>query len=259
MKKGSFTVEASLVLPIFLAAILTVVSFLPVIKNQEEILVSMLETGKWASEVDFFYERWGEESDLAEGIVLQEKMRAGLSEEGLFERGIVLGRAGFFGWDSRVSETIWLKAFHFPTLAVRLAPVSFQAASQQAQTRGFIGDDTFPGTPGNTGHEHADGEEDYVYVTDYGVVYHRTLACPHLNLTILAGSLSSIDGARNDSGGKYYPCEFCHPGTAGGGVYYYTTDGDRYHADYHCQALTRTIREVPLSQVSLPPCSTCGW
>ena len=64
-QRGSLTVETALILPLFLAVVLTLASFLPMIKNQEEIESSVLEAGKWASEADYFYEKWGQRSDLA--------------------------------------------------------------------------------------------------------------------------------------------------------------------------------------------------
>ena len=252
--------ETALVLPLFLAAVLTLASFLPMIKNQEEIESSVLEAGKWASEADYFYEKWGQRSELAEGVILQEKIRAGLSVDGFHENSLVGGRLGFYGLECRTGKEISLKIYHLPKLAVSLVRFPVSTAKEQAVTRGFVGDASFPGVNGAALGEDAGSEEDYVYVTDYGVVYHRSLSCPHLNLHIRAGTLAVIEGERNDSGGKYYPCEYCHPSPEVRDVpYYYTTDGDRYHAEYHCLALKRTIRQVPLSQVNLPPCSSCGW
>ena len=78
-KRGSLTVEAALILPLFLSAVLTLVSLMPLIKNQEEIGFSVMEAGKWASEAEFFYEKM-ERIPAAEEILLQEMIRRGLSE-----------------------------------------------------------------------------------------------------------------------------------------------------------------------------------
>ena len=256
MRKGSLTVEASLVLPLFLAAALTLVSLIPVIKNQEEIGFSVMETGRWASEAEYFYQTM-ERLPVAEALLLPEMIRQGLSEEGLSENSVVGGRAGVTGTECRMGEEIFLRVYHVPKPAVSLLPFHFRAAGAQAKTRGFIGDDAFPGGSMPPGGGDVPGEEEYVFVTEYGIVYHRSLTCPHLNLQIRAGTLEEISRARSADGSRYYPCEYCRPGGRSG-TYYYTPDGNRYHRDYHCKALTRSIREVPLSEVGLPPCHICG-
>ena len=257
MRKGSLTAEASLVLPIFLAAVLSFISLFPVAKNQEEIGFSVMEAGKWASEAAYFYEKTEQLPRLAEGWILQEMIRAGLSEDGFSENSVRGGRAGLFGLESEVSEEIFLRVFHSPKAAASLVPMPFSVSGAQAGTRGFLGDAGFPGDTGDPGAEREDDEDVLVYVTEYGIVYHRSLTCPHLNLHILAGTAEEIDRARNDKGARFYPCEYCRPGNSGG-TFYYTTDGDRYHRDYHCKALTRRIRQVPLREAGLPPCHLCG-
>lgn len=257
-KRGSLTVEAALILPLFLSAVLTLVSLMPLIKNQEEIGFSVMEAGKWASEAEFFYERM-ERIPAAEEILLQEMIRKGLSEDGFSENSIRGGRAGLICPRCSVSEEIVLQAVHFPKPAVSILPVSFRVAGTQAHTRGFVGDDAFPGDS-SLSETDAYAEEIYVYVTEYGVVYHRKLTCPHLNLHIQTGTIEEVLKARSADGSIYYPCEYCRPGKGTDGtVYYYTTDGNRYHRDYHCKALTRSIREVLLSETTLPPCHTCGY
>lgn len=55
------------------------------------------------------------------------------------------------------------------------------------------------------------GEEDdqIVYVTDTGVVYHKNPHCTHLDLSIHAAASSELNSLRNESGGKYHACEKC--------------------------------------------------
>ncbi|MCR4904396.1 MAG: pilus assembly protein [Butyrivibrio sp.] len=101
-------------------------------------------------------------------------------------------------------------------------------------------------------------EEEYVYKTEWGEVYHRSLDCPHLKLSITCVNLSDIEHKRNEGGAKFYPCEYCNHNNHAGQVYI-TNYGNRYHTSVSCPGLKRTIYTIPISEVGgLPPCSKCG-
>ena len=122
--------------------------------------------------------------------------------------------------------------------------------SQKKTVRGWTG------FGGRRHHESEKGEE-AVYVTSYGTVYHRHLDCRHLKLSIRQVSISETEHLRNESGGKYYPCERCWKN--GSGAVYITMDGNRCHESLNCSGLIRNIRTVRLSETGgLPPCSVCG-
>lgn len=52
-------------------------------------------------------------------------------------------------------------------------------------------------------------ESEYVYITQYGEVYHIEKMCSYLVRNIKAASLAEITDLRNASGGKYYQCSLC--------------------------------------------------
>lgn len=100
-------------------------------------------------------------------------------------------------------------------------------------------------------------EERYVYVTEYGTVYHRTLSCSHLNIRIMAVTVKEISEKRNESGGKYYPCEYCGEGLKNG-FYYITEHGNRYHSKKDCGSLLRNIKKVSIEEIEhLEACRDC--
>lgn len=100
-------------------------------------------------------------------------------------------------------------------------------------------------------------DEPFVYVTENGEVYHTDYACTHLQLSIEPIIASLVGSKRNDSGEKYYPCEYC--GKGGGSLRYITSQGNRYHTTLNCSGLKRTIYKVPLSEVGgIGPCSRCA-
>lgn len=99
--------------------------------------------------------------------------------------------------------------------------------------------------------------EQLVYVTDHQAVYHTNSACTYLELSVYAVDQEELNHARNQSGGRYKACEKCQSG-AGGGTYYITDHGDRYHSSRSCSGLTRNVRLLPLTDVSgLNCCSRC--
>ena len=109
-----------------------------------------------------------------------------------------------------------------------------------------------------TGYE-KDSEGEWVYITKYGRVYHRSLGCIHLNISVRGVAANDIMSLRNKYGGKYYPCAFCGKRIEGG-IVYITPDGDRYHGRMDCGGILRHISKVLLEDVEdiMSPCKDCG-
>lgn len=94
-------------------------------------------------------------------------------------------------------------------------------------------------------------ESEYVYITQYGEVYHIEKMCSYLVRNIKAASLAEITDLRNASGGKYYPCSLCKGASK---IVYYTDYGDKYHASDSCYALQRTILKVKKEKIKGMEC-----
>ena len=98
-------------------------------------------------------------------------------------------------------------------------------------------------------------ESEYVYITQYGEVYHIEKMCSYLVRNIKAASLAEITDLRNASGGKYYPCSLCKGASI---IVYYTDYGDKYHASDSCYALQRTILKVKKEKINgMECCKKC--
>ena len=109
--------------------------------------------------------------------------------------------------------------------------------------------------------EEADEEETVVYVTENGEVFHRSLQCRILKIRPVAVPASEVGALRNNSGGKYYPCDYCcHGRPVSEGLVYITDDGIRYHADRDCGEITRYVRKIAFSEAQgkYRPCFYCG-
>lgn len=113
---------------------------------------------------------------------------------------------------------------------------------------------------GYTGESFRTGPSDeIVFITPEGTVYHRSRDCSYLRLSIRQLPYSSLEEARNQSGGKYGPCAYCIRNGWSGSTVYITDYGNSYHSIRNCQGLKRTVMAVPLSEVGgRRRCSRCG-
>lgn len=109
------------------------------------------------------------------------------------------------------------------------------------------------------GYEETDGSGSVdsggtVYVTEHGSVYHTSLSCSHLCLSISGDRAAGIL-----AGGVYEACEKCITGSSNPSVLYVTVYGDKYHASLHCSGLKRSIKAIPKEKAEgMRMCSRCA-
>jgi hypothetical protein len=109
------------------------------------------------------------------------------------------------------------------------------------------------------GEGESEGEDEYVYITETGTVYHVTMNCTHLSLSISSVELDEVDALRNKGGAKYYPCEICSNGKKS--VVFITDTGNRFHDDVNCSGLKRTVTKITLDEAvnqGYRGCSRCS-
>ena len=103
-------------------------------------------------------------------------------------------------------------------------------------------------------------DEEIVYITLQGSVYHRDRKCSYLCPSIKGVAADGIAALRNESGGKYYICTRCMKNQgAERTVVYITKYGNRYHSQADCSRLKRTVLAVRLAEAGdRYACSKCG-
>lgn len=103
-------------------------------------------------------------------------------------------------------------------------------------------------------------ETQEVYVSKRaGRVYHIDKGCTHLTRGINDCNYQDIGNQRNKAGAKYYPCKSCGGGNSGS--VYYTDYGTRYHSSPDCHQLSRDINTITLDAAKergYGPCSKCS-
>ncbi len=239
---ASLTVEASLVLPVFLFAVLTIAYLGLVVKTQDEVRHAMCRTVSEASaEVGA-----GMTAQAKSMVYYRAKLAAYLEDTSLTT---TLIGSSFL----KENDEIDLVVSYTTSIPFSIFNFLRPRFQERIHSRAFVGMDT----------RAKEEEEDdaIVYVTPTGRVYHRDKNCTYLKLTVSQLLYGDIDHIRNSSGGKYKPCHRCASGIKPGAdsPVWITNYGDRYHTSRSCSEIKRTIQEILLSEVgNRSPCSKCG-
>ena len=266
--RGSLSLEAAISLPLFLAVLTAVYTFFSVMAFQFRLKLALTETGKKLASYTYAAELLQDDDDgkesvmkeLGEWIVWQALsetlVRAMVCEE-LGKPGVTLLESGFtelsFGGShiDRESGNLILKAEAKVRIPFLPSPFYF-TLSERAVLRTWSSGEVKPDSSGEE-----DTEPEYVYITEYGKVYHRSPSCSVLALRVYTADRDGIEDRRNLDGSRYYPCEICGP--EGRTKVYITDYGVRYHFRADCPNLKRTVRKVPVSEAAgLSPCRICG-
>ena len=250
--KGSLTIEAAVVLPVFLMCMAFFLHMGNVYYSAVRFSSAMTET---AEELAFgaYMTEYGEKDTL-----LNTALTIGYSSAAVFSKAGQINavqRANLllseFMSEGDMVDLVLTYQMKSPVGMLSL-PWTFFV--QRACVRGWTGR---AGSEGGSHEEEGEHEHTCVYVTDYGRVYHTDPSCSHLRLRIEPVVFPEVVGRRNRYGEKYHACEHCGGGTDG--VVYITPDGNRYHSSLSCSGLTRSVHEVTMEEADhLRPCSECA-
>ncbi len=264
--RGSITVEAACILPVFIWGVVFVLYFIKLCSVLVCMQSAIQETGKDMAVFAYVYEKGIDQADISAGGIT-DLAAAGLSavyaksrivdkvnKEGtdasIFVGGVdsvSLLRSGFLKEDEMIDIVAEGK--------IRLPVPFFSLGDFRTIIRGRVR--AWTGRDGNRGSQESGKAEDMVYVTVNGEVYHKDAGCSHISLSIQSVYKSELEQLRNDGGGKYHACEKC--GSKAGTQVYITDSGDRYHSSLDCAGLKRSVLLVPSSQVEgWHACSRCG-
>lgn len=248
-KRASLTLEATLVLPIFIFSIITFIYLLQIMiihdNLQEGITNIGLEAAKYGYVYDSLLEENKEDYSAFFKVALYDNVDLKLLDGSCIKGGF----AGIHTYlsnymeENDIVDVIINYKIKIPTLFFNID--NFQIV-QRAKLRGWSGYKPLAKFEEKTTE---DTDEEMVYITETGTVYHTSRECTHLQLSIKQVPFEQIENLRNDSGGKYKKCQRCGSNLKPGNLVYITTNGDRYHINANCSGLKRTIKEVPLSQV----------
>ena len=260
--RGSMTLEAAFVLPFFLFAVINILFAVNIIGTQSRISAALHQTGNKMAFAGYVYEH-------TVGNILPNSL-AGVAMTELYARGQVLEYTGRNYLDqSCVVGGAGGLSFAGSSVMGDDDMIDIQVSYKVKPFAGIMGFDGFTMRQRYygrawTGYDvtryvsDMKQEDPMVYVTETGTVYHIDRNCTYLNPSVESVPAVLVGNRRNQSGGKYYPCELCGAGTGIGQVYI-TSQGSSYHSRINCSGLKRTIYTIPLSQVGgRGSCSKCG-
>ncbi len=242
--RGSLTVEAALVMPFLVVAVSLVLSLFLVLGLE----IQMSEACHYVAGTMAASSVHMDEPEAVWGYVKARQLLQSYQKEhgndrwpGIEDAGnLTLVGSEFSGEQIRICVSYSMK------LPLSFGKWSSIPVTQQVVYRKWIG-----ASDGDTV-----SEGDYVYVTPYGSVYHRSMGCRYLDLTVWAVGRTDVAKLRNKDGSIYYACH-CAKGVTGS--VYITDYGTSYHGKIDCSGLKRTVNKILLSEVgSRQPCSQCG-
>lgn len=242
-RKGSLTVEAAVILPLMMGFFVLILFLFRVLFVQAAIDEALLIVGRGVAVESCFMD-----SDTALYISAEALLKTALLEDVDVERYVVGGVLGVSLIGSDFSgKDIELTANYLVKFPIQLFGESGIWLTSQNYFGKWVGD-LYTDT----------GEEEWVYITETGTVYHKDTSCRSLDLSIQEGILAEMSELRGSNGQRYYACDRCVNTLEDNTPVYYTDYGRLYHESLECSALKRTILRVLLSQVGeRPPCSFC--
>ncbi len=249
--RGSLTVEAALILPLFWYFLSGFLCFFLLLRLQEDISQALADAGREIGQYAYS-SNVGEVPGQGLGLwKVREKIEARCQDRAALAfvdgklSGISLSKSRILEEDSKI-ELVAEYRLRLPWLLLggRSLPVI-----QRQVCRAWTG---------YSGEMHESDKEKYVYITPYGTVYHENAGCKYLDLSIQMIPEEDREERRNKNGGHYGACEKCCHGSFNGGMVYITDYGTCYHQSLGCSGLKRTVYLVPLSEVQgRGPCKGC--
>lgn len=242
-RRASLTAEAALVFPVFFFTVYLLWQLFLLLLFQTEVCHEITAAAMKYSHLGYT-ERIAEERDVDISWLYQPLLWNSLPEsdrvEDLWvlcvpeEDGTILVRVGY----RFICEAVFFTEYDF----------SVQQRFRFYPYLGKTDEDLLEEEP----------EEDIVYMTEYGTVYHESRACGYLNVVVRPVAMSEVENERNSFGRKYTLCERCDDEKEKGTVYI-SAGGIKYHLIASCPALKRTVMEKTREEVEgVPACHKCG-
>ena len=251
---GSLTAEASLAFPIFLFALLALISIFRFIdaeyKMEHALFCAARKVTSFGSLADVADDLFPDAEGIAGRIVDETVVGTAVIEE-LPPDVLELVEDGIWGLSFSGSELFCDDRIRIDCNYTLRVPFVFFGeflgipVSHSVTYRYFNGHDVPLALTEADDQGESDEEDDpgNVYVTETGSVYHVCKSCSSINISKRELIYGSLEGARNSSGGKYKPCEKCAKGDPPA-VIYVTNNGDRFHYLKDCSALKRTVTVI---------------
>ena len=270
---ASMTVEAALVLPLFLFFIFNVLFLFDVVRLQSSVTGALQQAGDRICEYAWYREYAGGETgggaslpeipggDFLSMAFVAGEVRSSLGSGYLNSTCLRGGASGISYLHSHIlsgNDIVEINADYRtrPFIPVLNGPDFSIRSTYYAHA--WTGYEIGSGTGGQEDGGQAEAPDDPVIVAENGVVYHRDPNCVYLKPHVHQVNGSDLGRLRANDGSIYHPCEYCHPSPDG--TVYITPDGNRYHSSPDCSRISRTTHQETAEEAAkhLRPCPKCG-
>ena len=242
--KGSVSIEAAVAFPLFLFVMLFFICLSNVYTVKAAIYEGAVETSEYMAEYAYLTDSI-EEMGATSYPMAKLKFDEYLDSKSLVEKYVVGGVSGVSFLGSSFPDEdgyIEMEVTYFIHIDIPIIGSFKKKCNEHIKQKAYLGRDGYLG-------EDEDSEaEEYVYVAQNGIVYHKSRSCTYLMPQIIPSTKEGASG--------YRECEYC--GKNSGNLVYITLEGECYHSVRNCSRLKRTVERKKLSEVSLPPCSKCS-
>jgi len=266
-QSASLTAEASVAFPVFFFAVLYLLQMFTVLRAELSIAQAGITSAREAAAFAYVAERMAEgENAVADTVlkVFDQKIVRDAALTGVFysrcdqnllkQARVAQGLGGIWVNSEEAEGRVLTEIFYRVKPANVLAEQESKYYVMRLAYRKWIGEG------GQEKTEEEAEEKETVYMTEHGRVYHVKRDCSYIKIDVVGVWAEGIDKERNESGAKYYACEFCSPVLVKGTQVFITEYGTRYHARSTCSAIRRNAKECSLAEVKekYPVCSKCG-
>lgn len=249
--QGSMTVEASLVLPLFIFFFLQMTGFLEMLRLHGNLEYGLWKAGKTLT---IYAAAEGIAEQVPEPVVsylyVKGVLYNTLGSEYLESAPLTQGSMGLNFLESDIinaNDEVNLTLTYQVSPRGKLFPFTYTRLANRFYGRAWTGYDVSSVGEG----------VQLAYVTKYGEVWHGSKECSHLKLTVKKISAHNLGRTRNEWGRSYAKCSFCTKGVMPG-VLYITEEGDCYHYEESCLGLTRHVEVILWDErEKYRPCSRC--
>lgn len=243
--KGFITVEASVVVPLFLFFMLAVGRLAMLFLAEAHIHQSLAEAANDTARYCYLEKKLSSENQaevLINLAILTKQFHTYLGDDRFVEHTVKNGKYGILlsiKQDPDNKKIFIARADFFADFGIPIFGKYYVRVTDVIKEKAFVG------------YERGENKDRYVYVTPNESVYHSRRSCSHLLL-----SVSQINELQK---GGYTPCGFCGKEQPVSGKLYVAKTGNVYHCRADCSGLKRTVRRVHAEETGgLAPCQRCG-
>jgi hypothetical protein len=241
---GSMSLEASLVLPLFLFVMTGCMLFGEMLMIKGRMQHGLVEAAKELAVMEYYQNKKGGHGN----VLLARTFQKRYAQEKAHAKVIQVSGVSFLG--SKITNERGEVELHmnyrislnYPFIGkktMRVTEVAIQKAFTGYQPTEF------------------ESGKGYAYVTKYGNVYHTSMQCSHIMLQISdAGEVERYLQGKS----RYRPCEKCVKDRKEGiHQLFVAKEGDCYHTSLDCSGLTRSVRKVTIWETEgMQVCERCG-